>query len=86
MIIKILRIGRRLFARVTLRFIVRIKMHVYVYLQTAYPLRIHQIHVINMPSYAQSAFNVVVGLLKKKLANRVSTPLSAEGYNSLLIG
>lgn len=79
MVIKTLRIGHRLIACVCPRFSTRMEIYIYAYLQMAYPLRIHQIHVINMPSYAQSAFNVAVGLLKKKLANRVSRLLSADG-------
>lgn len=38
---------------------------------TAYPLRIQQIHIVNMPSYAQSVVTMVLGILKKKIANRV---------------
>lgn len=40
--------------------------------QTAYPLRIQEIHIVNMPSYAQTMVNMVLGVLKKKIANRVS--------------
>uniref|UniRef100_A0A2S2QQE7 Alpha-tocopherol transfer protein-like n=1 Tax=Sipha flava TaxID=143950 RepID=A0A2S2QQE7_9HEMI len=39
---------------------------------TAYPLRIHQVHIVNMPTYAQSMVNMVLGILKKKIASRVS--------------
>jgi hypothetical protein len=38
---------------------------------TAYPLRIHQVHILNMPSYAQTMINVVLGILKKKIAERI---------------
>lgn len=38
---------------------------------TAYPLRIQHIHIVNMPSYAQSVVTMVLGILKKKIANRV---------------
>ncbi|VVC40270.1 Cellular retinaldehyde binding/alpha-tocopherol transport,CRAL/TRIO, N-terminal domain,CRAL-TRIO lipid [Cinara cedri] len=38
---------------------------------TAYPLRIQQVHIINMPSYAQSMVNMVLGFLKKKIASRI---------------
>jgi len=38
---------------------------------TAYPLRIHEIHIINMPSFAQSLVTLVLSVLKKKIANRI---------------
>ncbi|XP_060850784.1 alpha-tocopherol transfer protein-like [Rhopalosiphum padi] len=38
---------------------------------TAYPLRIQEIHILNMPSYAQTMVNMVLGVLKKKIANRI---------------
>lgn len=51
-------------------------------LQTAYPLRIHQVHILNMPSYAQSMVNMVLGILKKKIASRVSAGSSDRHNNT----
>jgi hypothetical protein len=30
------------------------------------------VHIVNMPTYAQSMVNMVLGILKKKIASRVS--------------
>jgi len=35
-------------------------------------MRIQEIHIVNMPSYAQTMVNMVLSVLKKKIANRVS--------------
>lgn len=38
---------------------------------TAYPLRIHEVHILNMPGYAQSLVNMVLTILKKKIVSRI---------------
>ncbi|KAL4141451.1 hypothetical protein QTP88_004089 [Uroleucon formosanum] len=45
---------------------------------TAYPLRIQEIHIVNMPSYAQTMVNMVLSVLKKKIANRIKIHTSLE--------
>jgi len=50
------------------------------FLQTAYPLRIQQVHIVNMPSYAQSLVTMVLGVVQKKIANRVRWRRSRRSY------
>lgn len=40
--------------------------------QAAYPARIHQIHVINAPSYMSTIEGLIKPFIKKKIQDRVS--------------
>ncbi|XP_050439462.1 clavesin-2-like isoform X2 [Adelges cooleyi] len=53
-------------------------------LLAAYPLRLHEIHFINVKSFVHPLVNVGLSLLKKKLANRAFNHKSVEELKSYI--
>ncbi|XP_050444411.1 clavesin-2-like [Adelges cooleyi] len=43
-----------------------------------YPAQIHQIHIINMRSFMQPLFNIIISLLNKKISQRIFNHKSIE--------
>ncbi|XP_050442840.1 alpha-tocopherol transfer protein-like isoform X3 [Adelges cooleyi] len=44
----------------------------------AYPMRIHEIHMVNVKSFIQPLMNIVISLMKKKISNRIFNHNSIE--------